>query len=133
MFFGLLTHNQRTEVRQSTWGLGLFLREDAEKADLITGTRSPLFQHPIIDHAHMQSIPENSSSTEQLTVESASILFIHITHALDYRSSLISSHRGRVYLFELNPTLSIDSSKLGNESRFINHDPSKANAEAGST
>lgn len=45
---------------------------------------------------------------------------------------MIARYRGRVYLFELNPTLSIDSSNVGNESRFINHDPIRANSEAGS-
>ncbi|KIY44821.1 SET domain-containing protein, partial [Fistulina hepatica ATCC 64428] len=30
-------------------------------------------------------------------------------------------HRGRNYLFDANPVMSVDSSKLGNESRYINH------------
>ncbi|KAG5640645.1 hypothetical protein DXG03_007667 [Asterophora parasitica] len=40
-------------------------------------------------------------------------------------------HRGRNYVFQLNSAVSIDSSKAGNESRFINHDPEKANCHAG--
>ncbi|KAG6910795.1 hypothetical protein DXG01_007684 [Tephrocybe rancida] len=41
----------------------------------------------------------------------------------------VSRHRGRNYLFQLNPTISVDSAKVGNESRFINHDPN-ANCHA---
>lgn len=87
---------KRTEVRQSQWGLGLFLADNAEKGDLIIEYTGELIFNKTVDCRDM-----------------------------------IARYRGRVYLFELNPTLSIDSSNVGNESRFINHDPIRANSEAG--
>ncbi|KAF6753660.1 hypothetical protein DFP72DRAFT_813858 [Ephemerocybe angulata] len=45
----------------------------------------------------------------------------------------ISRHKGRTYLFQLNSKLSIDSGFVGNEARFINHDPKHFNTLASST
>lgn len=42
----------------------------------------------------------------------------------------ISRHKGRTYLFQLNSKLSIDSGFVGNEARFINHDPKHFNTQA---
>ncbi|KAF7342541.1 Pre-mRNA splicing factor [Mycena sanguinolenta] len=39
----------------------------------------------------------------------------------------ISEHRGRNYLFELNPTLSIDGTYAANDARYINHDGERPN------
>ncbi|KAG6866112.1 hypothetical protein C0991_008420 [Blastosporella zonata] len=66
---------KHTHVRQSKWGLGLYISEEAKEGDFILG------------------------------------------------SLFVSKHRGRNYLFQLNSTFSVDSTKAGNESRFINHDP----------
>lgn len=52
-------------------------------------------------------------------------------YLLKLSRSYVSKHRGRTYLFQLNPVVSIDSSKAGNESRFINHaEEEKANCNA---
>lgn len=32
-----------------------------------------------------------------------------------------ATHRGRQYIFELNPYVSVDATFAGNEARFINH------------
>ncbi|KAG6902460.1 hypothetical protein C0995_016322 [Termitomyces sp. Mi166 len=42
---------------------------------------------------------------------------------------IVSKHRKRQYLFQINQTYSIDSTNAGNESRFANHD-SNANCRA---
>ncbi|KAJ6465402.1 hypothetical protein C8R45DRAFT_839883 [Mycena sanguinolenta] len=39
----------------------------------------------------------------------------------------VSEHRGRNYLFELNPTLSIDGTYAANDARYINHDGERPN------
>ncbi|KAF9460279.1 hypothetical protein BDZ94DRAFT_1324210 [Collybia nuda] len=55
---------------------------------------------------------------EDLLIEyTGELIYEPTTLCRDY----VSRHRGRTYVFQLNPTLSIDSSKAGNESRFINH------------
>ncbi|KAF8056606.1 hypothetical protein FPV67DRAFT_1431373 [Lyophyllum atratum] len=87
---------KRTEVRQSAWGLGLYIAEEAKEEEFV------------IEY------------TGELVYEVTSIC-----------RDFVSTHRGRSYLFQLNPMISIDSSKAGNESRFINHDPKNANCHAG--
>ncbi|KAJ7865126.1 SET domain-containing protein [Mycena olivaceomarginata] len=42
----------------------------------------------------------------------------------------IAEHRGRNYLFELNKTLSIDGTYVGNDARYINHDAQSPNCRA---
>ncbi|KAJ7914045.1 hypothetical protein B0H13DRAFT_1712227 [Mycena leptocephala] len=42
----------------------------------------------------------------------------------------IAKHRGRNYLFELNNTLSIDGTYVGNDARYINHDAQNPNCHA---
>ncbi|KAJ7031480.1 SET domain-containing protein [Mycena alexandri] len=42
----------------------------------------------------------------------------------------IAEHRGRNYLFELNSTLSIDGTYVGNDARYINHDARNPNCRA---
>ncbi|KIM35852.1 hypothetical protein M413DRAFT_449582 [Hebeloma cylindrosporum] len=37
--------------------------------------------------------------------------------------SASATHRGRQYIFELNPSLAVDATFAGNEARFINHSP----------
>jgi len=86
---------KRTQVRQSTWGLGLYIAEEVKEEDFIL------------------------EYTGELLYEVTSIC-----------RDFVSRHRGRSYLFQLNPTVSIDSTKAGNESRFINHDPKNANCHA---
>ncbi|RDB18660.1 Histone-lysine N-methyltransferase EZH1 [Hypsizygus marmoreus] len=82
------SERKRTEVRQSRWGLGLYLAEDVSEKDFII----------------------------EYTGE---LIYDLTTICRDF----VSKHRGRTYLFQLNPTVSVDSSKAGNESRFINHAP----------
>ncbi|GLB39383.1 putative histone-lysine N-methyltransferase activity [Lyophyllum shimeji] len=86
---------KRTEVRQSTWGLGLFIAEEAKEEDFI--------------------------------LEYTGELLYEVTQIC---RDFVSRHRGRNYLFQLNPTVSIDGTKAGNESRFINHDRKNANCHA---
>lgn len=45
----------------------------------------------------------------------------------------VAQHRRRNYLFDLNPTMSIDATYAGNEARFINHDHKNANCVANGT
>ncbi|KAL5476903.1 hypothetical protein ACEPAI_3089 [Sanghuangporus weigelae] len=59
-------------------------------------------------------------------------LILEYTGEVIYESTVDSraffnEFRGRNYVYKLNNTLSIDASKLGNESRFINHDREKVN------
>ncbi|KAL5476906.1 hypothetical protein ACEPAI_3092 [Sanghuangporus weigelae] len=59
-------------------------------------------------------------------------LILEYTGEIIYESTVDSraffnEFRGRNYVYKLNNTLSIDASKLGNESRFINHDREKEN------
>jgi len=42
----------------------------------------------------------------------------------------VAQHRRRNYVFELNETFSLDSSNVGNETRFINHSSTNANCKA---
>ncbi|KAF8886794.1 hypothetical protein BD779DRAFT_1529722 [Infundibulicybe gibba] len=86
---------RRMEVRQSKWGLGVFMCEAAKKHDLIIEYIGELMYDASID-----------------------------------TRDLVAKHRGRNYVFQLNRSLSIDGSSLGNESRFINHDGENHNCYA---
>ncbi|KAK0459931.1 hypothetical protein IW261DRAFT_344187 [Armillaria novae-zelandiae] len=74
------------EVKESQWGLGLYLLEPAEKDDYIIEYVGELIFEP----------------------------------SVDTRCDL-ARHRKRNYMFELNKTLTVDSTYLSNESRYINH------------
>ncbi|KAH0587994.1 hypothetical protein H2248_006737 [Termitomyces sp. 'cryptogamus'] len=78
---------KRTQVRQSKWGLGLYIDEEAQEDDFIL------------------------EYTGEIVYEITSLC-----------RDFVSRHRKRCYLYTLNPTHTIDSTKAGNESRFINHD-----------
>ncbi|KAJ6627717.1 hypothetical protein B0H10DRAFT_1869485 [Mycena sp. CBHHK59/15] len=43
---------------------------------------------------------------------------------------LVAAHRGRNYLFQLNDTVSVDGTYVGNNSRYINHDAANPNCKA---
>ncbi|KAH9477320.1 Histone-lysine N-methyltransferase mes-2 [Psilocybe cubensis] len=81
-----------TEVRESKWGLGLFLSEPAETKELI-----------------LEYVGEMIGP---LTIDSRNC------HA---------EHRNRSYVFELNPTFSLDSAYAGNQTRYMNHSAEEAN------
>ncbi|PBK68788.1 SET domain-containing protein [Armillaria solidipes] len=74
------------EVKESQWGLGLYLLEPALKDDYIIEYVGELIFEP----------------------------------SVDTRCDL-ARHRKRNYMFELNKTLTVDSTYLSNESRYINH------------
>lgn len=74
------------EVRESRWGVGVFLLEPAKQGELI--------------------------------VEYVGELIYEMT--FDSRGE-VADHLGRSYVFGLDKTLSLDSSRVGNTSRFINH------------
>lgn len=48
----------------------------------------------------------------------------------NWMDSGVAKHRERTYLFQLNQTMSVDSTFIGNEARYINHDSSLANCQA---
>ncbi|KAF8156618.1 hypothetical protein B0H34DRAFT_847237 [Crassisporium funariophilum] len=75
-----------TKVRQSQWGLGLYMSEPCKKGELIAEYVGELIFEPTI------------RSRDGVVV-----------------------HKGRSYVFELNPTYSLDSDMVGNETRYINH------------
>ncbi|KAG0705966.1 hypothetical protein DFH29DRAFT_799275 [Suillus ampliporus] len=79
-------HFKKLEVKESPWGLGVFLLEPAKQGDLI--------------------------------VEYVGELIYEMT--FDSRGE-VADYRGRSYVFGLNEALSLDSSRAGNSSRFINH------------
>uniref|UniRef100_A0A8H7XL58 SET domain-containing protein n=1 Tax=Psilocybe cubensis TaxID=181762 RepID=A0A8H7XL58_PSICU len=81
-----------TEVRESEWGLGLFLSEPAEEKELISEYVGEMIR--------------------PLTVESRNF------HA---------EHRNRSYVFDLNPTYSLDGAYAGNQTRYMNHSVKAAN------
>lgn len=74
------------EVKDSCWGIGVFLLESVKQGELI--------------------------------VEYVGELIYELT--FDSRGE-VADHLGRSYVFGLNKTLSLDSSRTGNASRFINH------------
>ncbi|KAG7448795.1 SET domain-containing protein [Guyanagaster necrorhizus] len=74
------------EVKESQWGLGLYLLEPAERDDFIIEYVGELIFEP----------------------------------SVDTRCDL-ARHRNRNYMFELNQTLTLDSTYLSNESRYMNH------------
>ncbi|KAF8877840.1 hypothetical protein CPB84DRAFT_1714738 [Gymnopilus junonius] len=75
-----------TEVRESQYGLGLYVTEPCEERDLIT--------------EYVGEIIYEETVTSR---------------------GLHASHKGRSYVFTLNPDLCLDSSDAGNEARYINH------------
>ncbi|KAJ3512499.1 hypothetical protein NLJ89_g3487 [Agrocybe chaxingu] len=93
---GLLTvWSTRTEVRESKWGLGLFMLESCDEGDLIAEYVGELICEPTFDSRNAHT-----------------------------------NHRGRSYVFKLNPTFSVDGANAGNATRYINHSP---NANCGTT
>lgn len=78
--------SKELEVKESRWGIGVFLLESATLGELI--------------------------------VEYVGELIYELT--FDSRGE-VADHLGRSYVFGLNKTLSLDSSRAGNASRFINH------------
>ncbi|KAG1754568.1 hypothetical protein EDB19DRAFT_1626406 [Suillus lakei] len=79
-------HFKELEVKESHWGVGVFLLEPVKQGELI--------------------------------VEYVGELIYEMT--FDSRGE-VADHVGRSYVFSLNKTLSLDSSRAGNASRFINH------------
>ncbi|KAG2158318.1 uncharacterized protein EDB93DRAFT_1296019, partial [Suillus bovinus] len=79
-------HFKKLEVKESRWGVGVFLLEPAKQGELI--------------------------------VEYVGELIYEMT--FDSRGE-VAKHLGRSYVFGLNDSLSLDSSRAGNASRFINH------------
>ncbi|KAG1877921.1 hypothetical protein DFJ58DRAFT_648419 [Suillus subalutaceus] len=79
-------HFKKLEVKESCWGVGVFLLEPAKQGEMI--------------------------------VEYVGELIYEMT--FDSRGE-VADHLGRSYVFGLNKTLSLDSSRAGNASRFINH------------
>ncbi|OCH87565.1 SET domain-containing protein [Obba rivulosa] len=91
------------EVKSSANGLGAFLLEGAEKGDLVIEYVGELIYEPTFD-------ARGFFDRCLLTFEMHSIL---------------STHRGRSYVYGLDHELNVDSTFAGNESRFINHAPGK--------
>ncbi|CAA7270606.1 unnamed protein product [Cyclocybe aegerita] len=88
-------YSKRTEVRESKWGLGLFMLESCDEGDLIAEYVGELICEPTFDSRNAHT-----------------------------------NHRGRSYVFKLNPTFSVDGANAGNATRYINHSP---NANCGTT
>jgi hypothetical protein len=129
--------------------MGLFMSEAADFDDLIIGAcaRSPQPNLPqfLANLSCVQNTSVSSSSTRQPTRASTcsasflprfrpcayysySLAFLYFFCC--YTSSPIAEHRGRNYLFELNKTLSIDGTYVGNDARYINHDAQSPNCRA---
>ncbi|KAK0220421.1 hypothetical protein IW262DRAFT_1494501 [Armillaria fumosa] len=90
------------EVKESQWGLGLYLLEPAEKDDYIIG----------------KSLTNGAFDRPNKKPEYVGELIFE--PSVDTRCDL-AQHRKRNYMFELNKTLTVDSTYLSNESRYINH------------
>ncbi|KAF4616618.1 hypothetical protein D9613_008894 [Agrocybe pediades] len=75
-----------TEVRESQWGLGLFVSEPCESGDFIGEYVGEMICEPTV-----------------------------------LSRGFASTHLKRSYVFGLNPTFSLDSSRVGNETRYMNH------------
>ncbi|KDR76569.1 hypothetical protein GALMADRAFT_246966 [Galerina marginata CBS 339.88] len=78
-----------TEVRESEWGLGLFVLEPCQERDLVAEYIGEMIHDPTVNSRNF--------------------------HA---------THRGRSYVFNLNPLYSLDSAYAGNETRYMNHSKS---------
>ncbi|KAF5380181.1 hypothetical protein D9615_006219 [Tricholomella constricta] len=111
--------------RKSTHGLGLYLCEEVKEEDFIIGT--PPTSLSILS---FNDIAPGRIHRRVGVRDHHDLSRQHNYFAFIHGGSFVSKHRGRSYLFQLNPTTSIDSSKAGNESRFINHDPENANCHA---
>ncbi|OCB85032.1 SET-domain-containing protein [Sanghuangporus baumii] len=85
-------HHNRTIVKQSKFGFGLFLDQAVHAGELILEYTGEIIYESTVDSR-----------------------------------AFFNEFRGRNYVYKLNNTLSIDASKLGNESRFINHDRERVN------
>ncbi|KAL6299334.1 hypothetical protein BKA93DRAFT_742494 [Sparassis latifolia] len=89
---------KRFEVKHSDFGLGVFLMQSAKEGDLIAEYIGELIYEATFDSRGYNS----------------------------HNSSLqLSNHRGRSYVFGIDPSLSNDSTYAGNTTRFINHAPEK--------
>ncbi|TFK19304.1 SET domain-containing protein [Coprinopsis marcescibilis] len=60
---------------------------------------------------------EDADEGDMIMEYTGELIFEPTTRSRDH----VVSHRGRGYLFQLNSTMSIDSSYVGNASRYINH------------
>ncbi|KAH6906124.1 hypothetical protein BKA70DRAFT_1290784 [Coprinopsis sp. MPI-PUGE-AT-0042] len=69
---------------------------------------------------------EDAKPNELVIEYTGELILDPTTRSRDY----CATQRGRGYLFQLNSMLSIDSSYVGNASRYINHDKGKANCLA---
>ncbi|KAF9019518.1 SET domain-containing protein [Hymenopellis radicata] len=94
------------EVKESKWGRGLFAAEAIKKGEFISGLLA------------------SCSLTANLTSTNLQSLIYDAT--VDSRSEL-ANHRGRSYVFRLNNEVSIDSSYICNETRYMNHSKEDAN------
>ncbi|KAF8639104.1 hypothetical protein AX17_001747, partial [Amanita inopinata Kibby_2008] len=71
-------------------------------------------------------IQEHARQNELIDEYVGELVFEPTTISRDH----LSRHRGRNYVFSLNPTLSIDGAHAGNVTRYINHSGSDANCFA---
>ncbi|KAF6753658.1 hypothetical protein DFP72DRAFT_1010437 [Ephemerocybe angulata] len=71
-------------------------------------------------------ISEDANTGDLVSEYMGELIYDDTVQARDH----ISRHKGRTYLFQLNSKLSIDSGFVGNEARFINHDPKHFNTQA---
>ncbi|KAJ6451102.1 hypothetical protein C8R47DRAFT_1204601 [Mycena vitilis] len=110
---------KRTKVAPARWGMGLFIAETAAVGHLIIAQST--------SGSSCMILPPYLASNASPSVVSSRFLINRIS----YRP--IAQHRGRNYVFELNNTMSIDSTYVGNDARYISHDAQTSNCAAKGT